>query len=186
MRTARSRTSTPVERHERVLYRLFRLSLWGKGLLAVAELVSALVVMFVPHGWWVRAAVVLTRGELIEDPDDPVATWIRDHAGSVSGSTQWFVFLYLLSHAVVKIVLVWALLRDRLWAYPWMIGVLGVFIAYQLYVVVTQGSVGMALLTVLDVLVLALTWHEWRRHRARRHRHLAGGDPRLTGGSGRS
>ncbi|RIK17234.1 MAG: DUF2127 domain-containing protein, partial [Acidobacteria bacterium] len=109
-----------------------------------------------------------TRGELVEDPSDPVANWIRQHAGELGGgSAHWFVFLYLVSHAVVKIVLVWALLRDRLWAYPWMIGVLGVFIVYQLWVVATQGSVGMALLTVLDALVLALTWHEWHRHRAR-------------------
>ncbi|RIK14940.1 MAG: hypothetical protein DCC50_09675, partial [Acidobacteria bacterium] len=60
--------SPGVVRRERVLHAVFRVSLWGKGLLAAAELLSALVLMFVPRGWWVHAAVVLTRGELVEDP----------------------------------------------------------------------------------------------------------------------
>lgn len=155
------------ERREWLLYRFFRFTLWVKGLFGVGELISALVVMFVPHDWWVRAAVVATRGELIEDPNDSLALWIRHSAESMTSSGQWFVFAYLLLHAVIKIVLVWAVLKNQLWAYPWMIGFLGLFILYQSYEVATTGSLAMVALTVFDVLILLLTWHEWRRHRQR-------------------
>ena len=35
-----------------------------------------------------------------------------------------FGAVYLLTHGLVKVVLVVALLLNKLWAYPWMIGVL--------------------------------------------------------------
>ncbi len=36
-------------------------------------------------------------------------------------------------HGIAKIVLVALRLKDKLWAYPWLIGLLLAFIAYQLY-----------------------------------------------------
>ena len=61
--------------------------------------------------------------------------------------------LYLLSHGVVKIVLATALLRNKLWAYPWMIGFLGVFVIYQLYRIALIPTVGLIALTVFDVFI---------------------------------
>lgn len=157
-------------RREARLYLVFRITLWGKGLIGLTELFTALVVMFVPSGWWLRAAVGATQHELIEDPHDPVALWIVSQAHSLAGGTQWFVFLYLLVHALTKIVLVVAVLKDKLWAYPWMIGFLGIFIVYQTYRVFTTGSIPMLLLTIFDVFMLWLTWHEWQRHKRRSRR----------------
>jgi uncharacterized membrane protein len=53
----------------------------------------------------------------------------------------------------------------QLWAYPCMITVLLIFIGYQLYRIVLQPSLGLALLTVFDALIVALTWREYRRQR---------------------
>jgi uncharacterized membrane protein len=58
---------------------------------------------------------------------------------------------------LVKVVLVAALLRDKLWAYPWMIGVLGVFVAFQLYRIALNPTGGLIALTVFDALIVALT-----------------------------
>ena len=152
---------------EDLLALFFRVSLWIKGLFGIGELISAFVVMFVPHDWWVHAAVVATRGELIEDPNDTLAHLILRATDSMGSGGHWFVFAYLLIHAVIKIVLVWAVLQDELWAYPWMIGFLAVFIVYQMYEWATRGSTGMLLLSVFDAFILWLTWHEWGRHRRR-------------------
>jgi len=67
----------------------------------------------------------------------------------------------------VKVVLVVALLRDKLWAYPWMIGVLAVFIAYQLYRIALEPTAGLIALTAFDLLIVLLTWREMRQHRRR-------------------
>jgi uncharacterized membrane protein len=70
-----------------------------------------------------------------------------------------------MAHGTVKVVLVIALLLNKLWAYPWMIIVLVLFIGYQLYRIVLHPTAGLIALTVFDVLIVALTWREYRQQR---------------------
>ncbi len=65
----------------------------------------------------------------------------------------------------MKVTLVIALLRNKLWAYPWMIAVLLAFIAYQVYLIVLGPSPGLVALTIFDVLIVVLTWREYRKQR---------------------
>jgi uncharacterized membrane protein len=78
--------------------------------------------------------------------------------------------VYLLSHGAVKIVLVAALLRNQIWAYPWMIVFLLAFIGYQLYRMTFAPSIGLVGLTVFDAAVTWLTWREYQRQRSVRRR----------------
>ncbi|BCG83133.1 hypothetical protein MesoLj113b_66750 [Mesorhizobium sp. 113-3-3] len=48
-------------------------------------------------------------------------------ASNFSVSTQHFYAFYLLSHGIVKLALVVALLKNKLWAYPSSLIVLGLF-----------------------------------------------------------
>ena len=71
-------------------------------------------------------------------------------------------------------MLVVLVLRDKLWAYPWLIGLLLAFIAYQLYeITVVHFSVGLTLLTIFDAILVWLTWREYRAKRAQQHRARA-------------
>ena len=72
---------------------------------------------------------------------------------------------YLLLHGAVKVVLVIALLLNKLWARPCMIIILLIFIGYQLYRIVLNPRVGLVVLTVSDALIVALTWREYLRQR---------------------
>jgi hypothetical protein len=65
----------------------------------------------------------------------------------------------------VKVTLVIALLRNKLWAYPWMIAVLVAFIAYQVFLIVLSPTSGWIAPTVFDVLIVVLTWREHRKQR---------------------
>ena len=65
-------------------------------------------------------------------------------------------------------VLVIALLLNKMWAYPWMIAVLIVFIGYQLYRIALNPAVGLIVLTVFDLIIVALTWREYGQQRRRR------------------
>lgn len=70
-------------------------------------------------------------------------------------------------HGVVKLVLVVAILRGKLWAYLWMIGVLLAFIAYQIHEIVVAPDAALVALTVFDALIAFLTLDEYKRHRIR-------------------
>jgi uncharacterized membrane protein len=65
----------------------------------------------------------------------------------------------------VKLVLVWALYRRKLWAYPAAIAVFAAFGVYQMYRYFVSASFSMIALTVLDVIIIVLTWIEYGRLR---------------------
>jgi uncharacterized membrane protein len=147
------------------LDRAFEVGIILKGLNGLAELVGGLLLLFATPGSIRRLAVVLTQGELSEDPHDIIARYLLHTASGLTGSAVRFGAVYLLLHGAVKVVLVIALLLNKLWAYPCIIVVLLIFIGYQLYRIALQPSAGLVLLTAFDVVIVALTWREYRRQR---------------------
>jgi uncharacterized membrane protein len=159
------------------LDRAFAIGIIGKGLNGVFEVIGGLLLLLVPPANIHRVVVALTQGELSEDPHDLIATHLLHTADGLTAHAALFGATYLLVHGLVKVVLVAALLRDKLWAYPWMIAVLGIFIVYQLYRIALQPTGGLIALTVFDLLIVTLTWREFRAQR-RRRRVLAATAPR--------
>ena len=150
--------------------KLFAIGILIKGLDGVLELAAGGLLLFVPPEKIQAFAVLLTQPELTEDPNSWVANHILTSAAALSHGVVLFAAVYLLLHGVVKVVLVVALLMNKLWAYPWMIGVLLLFIGYQIFQMVRSPSIGLLILTVLDVVVVVLTWHEYGRQRKHHHR----------------
>jgi len=66
------------------------------------------------------------------------------------------------------VVLVVLVLKDKLWAYPLMIALIGVFIVYQVYRLTYKVTFGLVFLTLFDLLVVWLTWREYRIKRSAR------------------
>ena len=147
---------------ESSIRRIFTISLLLKGAHAVVECIGGVLLAVVSTGAITALVNDLTQEELIEDPHDFVATHLSVMAQGFTGDTQRFYALYLFSHGFVKIFLVAGLLARRLWAYPVAIVVLGLFIAYQLYRFSYTNGIGLLVLTVFDLVVIGLTWHEWR------------------------
>lgn len=159
------------------LDRVFAVGIIGKGLNGAAEVVGGVLLLLVPPARLQHLVVVLTQGELSEDSHDVIATRLLHTANGLDAGVTLFGAAYLLLHGAVKLVLVVALLRDKMWAYPWMIGVLGTFIAYQLYRIALSPSAALVALTVFDALIVALTWREMREQRRRRALSTAGSGP---------
>jgi uncharacterized membrane protein len=147
---------------------LFEIGIIAKGLNGVIEVVGGLLLLVLSPDQLRAVAVAWTREELSEDPRDFIANHLLHTAGGLTGDAVLFGAAYLLTHGVVKVVLVVALLLNRLWAYPAMITVLLAFIGYQLYRIALQPTPGLIALTVFDAAIVALTWREYRQQRRRR------------------
>jgi uncharacterized membrane protein len=152
---------------EKNIHLAFEVSLFLKGVFAVAEIVTGIGVYFVTQQFIFRVVERITRAELLEDPRDAVANYLFQSAQHFSVSTRNFTALYLLSHGVIKLWLIIGLLRARLSYYPVAMAVFGLFIVYQLYRFSTTHSPWLLLITVVDVVVIGLTWHEYRYLRLR-------------------
>lgn len=144
---------------EKNIHRLFIVSLFLKGLNALLEILGGILFLFT--GSLTTILSLLIKGELIEDPTDFVANQIQHYIPYLSVHTQLFGAFYLLSHGIIKIFLVINLLRGKLWAYPATITVLILFIVYQVYRLSYSFSGFLVVLTIFDVLIIILTWHEY-------------------------
>jgi uncharacterized membrane protein len=149
------------------IHQIFEVSVLLKGAHALIECIGGLSLAFVRTGAIAALVNTLTQEELIEDPHDFVATHLLVLAQNFSVSSQHFYAFYLLSHGLVKIFLVIGLLTNKLWSYPASLAVMGVFIVYQLYRFFYTHSLGLVVLTVFDLIVMVLIWHEYRL--VRRH-----------------
>ena len=147
---------------ERNIHRVFVISVAAKGLHALIEIAGGLALYLTSTatiiGWINR----LSRGELVQDPND----WMANHAArfgeTFSVQQHDFYAFYLLSHGLIKGALVIGLLRQKLWAYPASIAVFGLFIAYQLYRYSFTHDIALIALSIFDLFVIALAVHEYR------------------------
>ena len=156
-----------------LLDRAFAIGIILKGLDGVLEVVGGVLLLVVSPSAIDKVTRALTQHELSEDPHDFLATHLLHAAGSLTGSSLQFGAWYLLLHGVVKIVLVASLLRDKIWAYPWMIAFLVVFIVYQIYRMTFAFSIGLLGLTIFDIVVVWLTYREYGKQRAARPPHAS-------------
>lgn len=159
----------------RVLEGAFRVGVVLKGLDGILELIGGALLLFATPERLNVVVRVLTQHELGEDPHDLVANWFVRSSHSLTGTATLLGALYLLVHGVVKVVLVWAVLREQLWAYPWMIGFLLVFIGWQCWVLTRHAGWGLLALTLFDILMVGLTVREYRIQRRARQPRAAPG-----------
>lgn len=153
---------------ERRIHQLFEISVLLKGVHAASECIGGLALAITNNNAIRQLVTRITQNELAEDKRDFLAHHLASWAQGFSIQTQHFYAWYLLSHGAVKLALVAGLLMRKLWAYPTAIVIFGLFIAYQLYRYTHTHGIGLLVLTALDLIVVALTWHEYRLMR----RHL--------------
>jgi uncharacterized membrane protein len=153
--------------NERRIYQVFRTGVILKALHAAIEIAGGLFFCFVSVETLRRWIEWLARQELTAHPHDALTPHLLAAAQHLSGASASFYAFYLLSHGLVKAALAAGLLREKLVAYPASLVALVGFIGYQVWNFSQTHSLAMVLLTVFDLAVLALIWHEWqllRRH----------------------
>jgi len=155
----------PIRRRQRIIDTVFLLGVVSKGLDGLAEFVLGIPLLFLRPEQISSLAHVLTAGELREDPHDFMAHLLLHGAASMSSSAAMIGAAYLIFHGAVKLAIVTALLRGSRRVYPWAIGALGAFLVLQIVQFVGSPSIGVALLTLFDAVILWLTWREWRHGR---------------------
>ncbi|MDE2492189.1 MAG: DUF2127 domain-containing protein [Elusimicrobia bacterium] len=146
-----------------LLDRLFRLGVLYKVVDGAAQFVGGALYWRSRPGLLSRWARILTRDELSEDPHDYFATHLRTWAAHLGRHGHVLLTAYLLIHGLIQIFLGVALLRDRLWAYPWAAVILTAFAAYLLYGLTLSFSPAALALCLIDAGIIALLIWEYRR-----------------------
>lgn len=150
-----------------LLHGTFRAGIAIKGVDALLEAIAGALLAVNP-GALRHLSVALTYGGF-----RIAHSFITDHlARRLENADPSFAAAYLISHGLVKVVLVIALWMEKLWAYPLAIVVFAAFCVYQVFRFTHTHSIGMVLLTIFDVAIIYLTWNEYREKRRLRERKV--------------
>lgn len=145
----------------------FEVAIFAKFLNGVVELIGGTFLLTIRPETVRRIIDAATSHELQEDPTDLIANYLVHAARNFSFHTQIFGSVFLLSHGVIKILLVVCLWKRKLWAYPTAIVVFGLFCIYQLYRYSIVHAPELIVLTVVDLAIIILTWFEYGQHKAK-------------------
>ncbi|MEO8691277.1 MAG: DUF2127 domain-containing protein [Candidatus Saccharimonas sp.] len=144
--------------------RIYKVGVGIKGFDGTVELIAGIWLMVAPEafrellehwhsaalGWGNSFGVLLGHG-------------IQRVHEEMYGGVLVFAIIFLLSHGIIKLVLVYALLKEILWTYPYALAILGVFVIAQIVAVILRPGIGMALLLLLNLLIMAIVWGEWQK-----------------------
>lgn len=147
-------------RTEHTVYELFKWSIIIKGAISVGEVVVGTALLIIPAKYII--ALVQGLGTYLSGYADSALTLkLVGELSAFGAGSAVFVAFYLLSRGLVKCSLIWALLKNILWAYPASLVVLGLLLAYQTYEIALHGSIFVIGISLFDIVVMYLIWREW-------------------------
>ena len=149
-----------------LLDKVFEVGILLKGIDGLLEIAGGVLLLLIKPQYLNRLASALTQHELSEDPHDFLSSYILHSTQNLAAGSLVFAALYLLSHGITKIILIWEILHDRFWAYLGLIYLTIGFMIYQTYRFTYSHSISLVLLTLFDGVIVYLTVVEYRKRRS--------------------
>jgi len=147
---------------ERTYHDFFEIGVILKGVITVVELAVGLLFYCASTQTLNNIFYFFMGGEAAEQPRDFVWSYVIQQFQGIVGPNQSFWAFILVSHGIVKIFMVWGLLKHKLWAYPASAAVFALFVLYQIYSLFFIPSLILGVLTVFDIVLIILILHEYR------------------------
>jgi uncharacterized membrane protein len=159
-----------------ILHESFRVGISLKGVGGLFEVFSGVVLWLVKPQAMNEIVRKICAALLVDAPHSTIVLHVLNASQKMAdnGSSTQFAAMYLVSHGVVKTLLVIALWLDKLWAYPLTIVVFSAFMGYQLHRFTRTHSWALIWLTVFDALIIYLTWQEYQQLQAKQREKAKG------------
>jgi uncharacterized membrane protein len=149
-----------------LLHESFEVGIAIKGFDGLLEALGGAIILFMKPSEMNNLVRKMCEHLLARAPHSAVAIHMFNASQNMTSSSAKFAALYLLSHGLVKVLLVTCLWLNKLWAYPLTIAVFGAFAIYQVFRFTHTHSWALVVLTIFDVLIILLTWNEYRHQKA--------------------
>lgn len=146
-----------------IIHKSFLVSIFIKGLDGFLELIGGISFLIINPTKWYELVKTVTRVELLEDPNDIVANYLISISSQFNHSFQIYASIFLLSHGLIKLFIIFSLLKKKMWAYPVALIVFSIFAFYQIYLYILNPRFSLMILTIVDALVIIITYMEYKR-----------------------
>lgn len=151
-----------------ILHDSFRVGITVKGFDGILEIVSGAALWLLSPAKMSDLIRGLCEHMLSRIPNGYISAHLIAASQKLNNDSREFAAFYLLTHGLVKVILVVCLWMNKLWAYPLTIAVFGLFMLYQMARFTHTHSITLILLTVFDGLIIYLTWMEFQQQKSRK------------------
>lgn len=100
--------------NKNLIHEGFKIGILLKGIDSLLEIIGGILLIFINPDRLSRLTVFLTQHELSEDPKDIIANFVINLSSKFTVNTQNFGIFYLVSHGIVKIIIVVLLWRRKI------------------------------------------------------------------------
>lgn len=154
---------------DEIMHKTFEIGILIKGIDGILQIIGGVLLIFVSPERLNKIIIMITQHELSEDPKDIVMRYLINIGHGFSLSAQHFGVIYLILHGLIKLILYVLLLNKKRGAYPIVMISLILFIIYQSYRYIISNSLFMLILTVFDIVMLMLSYIEYKRLNSKQH-----------------
>lgn len=151
-------------KHHKKVHQLFLGGILLKGAFALSELISGMFVYF-GGGFLLQFFITLSKAELAVNPDNRLALEAIRMSEHIDLHAEHFIALYLLVRGLIKLILIYGLLKEKIQYYIFSIVIFGIFIAYELYRLVFHFSPWLIGLIMFDSAIVSLITYEYIQKR---------------------
>jgi len=152
---------------EKLFHILFRIGVVIKGIDAALETLGGLILLVVPSDDISQFIARIARYHLIQNPHPLLERAVEKGIQVTTEAHLWAGF-FLLSHGLLKLLIVAGMILKKAWAYRIGLVVFCGLVIYQIGRILRTHSVGLLILTVFDIVFILLAWREYRRLRQER------------------
>jgi len=143
--------------------KFFELSMFWRIGYGVVRIIFAFILLKVVNTPLTNLFTIITKNELVEDPTDLPFALISSFLEAHPVEITYFFVAYLLFWGIVDIVLSISLLKHQTWAFPVMLFLIAMFVAYALVRLTNTHSLVLAGVIVIDLMVFWLVFTEYKR-----------------------
>lgn len=148
------------QKEEKEIFVAYEIGLILKAVQAFFEVVIGAILFFLNTNKAINYILATLHEELTEDPNNFLYNYFLNNTHQISTTGKYFMVFYLLSHGIIKLAIIAGLFLKKKWAYPASIIGLGGLILYQIYHIIKNHSIILLVLTIMDIIILWLIYHE--------------------------
>lgn len=151
----------------KIIDKAFEIGILIKSFFGIFEILAGIV--FAVSGKLIINNIILAfaEQEIAGDSDDFFTNFIINAVHNFSAGNYLFAVIYLIFHGAVNLFLAIALLKNKLWVFPFAMAGFSFFIVYQIYRYFHTYSAMLLILTVFDIFIVLIIWLEYRRKLAK-------------------
>jgi len=140
----------------------FYLVLFFKALTSLMELVGGFLILIINHESINKIIRSVAIPELRKDPTDVLMINLVKFGNNFSINSQYSVAIFMMLQGVAKLIVIWLLVKKKVWAYPLAVLVFLAFITYEIYSFINSNSIIVLGATVIDVAIIVVIILEYR------------------------